>query len=93
MKTNTFDTLAGPLIRFRDKVGAGLTIRRALYLAVLLLPGTVVILPVLLWFDRRAALRRAGVFDTRLPKHRPAGISQATRVSIGRKLKSALTLP
>jgi len=59
MKTNSFDALAGLVIRVRDKAVAGLTIRRALYLAVLLLPGTIVVLPVLMWLDRRAALRRA----------------------------------
>jgi len=59
MKTNAFNALAGLIARVRDRSLAGVTIRRALYLAVLLLPGTVVVLPVLLWLDRRAALRRA----------------------------------
>ena len=59
MKTNAFDALAGLAIRVRDKAVAGMTIRRALYLAVLLLPGTIVVLPVLMWLDRRAVRRRA----------------------------------
>src|SRR5262245_41974485 len=72
MKTNAFDALAGLVVRFRDAVGAGMTIRRALYLAVLLLPGTVVVLPLLLWLDRRAARGRASVFASSLSKHGPA---------------------
>jgi len=55
--------------------------RRALYVALLLLPGTLLVLPLLWWLDRRAPIAWQDVFSRALSKcgplrrHCPGGMS------------------
>ena len=60
MKTNALHAVAGGVLRLGRQIGLRVTVRRALYVAVLFLPGTVFILPLLWWLDRRGALARTG---------------------------------
>jgi hypothetical protein len=68
MSTHTFDRLANGALRLRPRFDIRVALRRALYLAVLLLPGTLIILPLLWWLDRGADIRQVAAIIARLSK-------------------------